>query len=344
MKILGIETSCDETSASVVENGKKILSNIILSQIDIHKEFNGVVPELASRNHLKTIHQVINESLKRANLSWNEIDAIAVTQEPGLMGSLLIGLTVAKTLAFCKKKPLIPINHLMGHVYSANLEHDIEFPFIGLIVSGGHTLLTIWKDWKNYEIAGSTIDDAVGEAFDKVAKLLDLGYPGGPKINQMAKKGTPSIDFPLVILNYDKDRYNFSYSGLKTAVVYYIQRNQGFSKENLCASFQKKAIDVLFRKTKLICEDKKINRVVVAGGVAANSYLRELFDKSSLEVYIPSIKLCTDNAAMIAGLAYHQLCDLDLNVLKKIDAKDKFISKELLKKLRSSNEKYKTPF
>jgi N6-L-threonylcarbamoyladenine synthase len=334
MKILGIETSCDETSASVVEDGKKVLSNIVYSQVPLHKEFSGVVPELASRKHLETIHPVIQKAMEEAETGWNEIDAIAVTREPGLMGSLLLGLTVAKTLAYSRGKPLIPVNHIMAHMYAANLENSIAFPFIGLIVSGGHTLLTLWSSWVDYEILGTTIDDAVGEAYDKTAKLMGLGYPGGPVIDKMYHDGNPdAVDLPLVMLNKDKDRYNFSYSGLKTAVVYYVQKNPGFNQADLAASFQKKAIDVLYKKTLLACEDRGINRVVIAGGVAANSCLREKFNESDLEVYIPSLKLCTDNAAMVAGLAYH-LYERGGGTDFTLDAVDKVITKDVKKKLR----------
>ncbi|HCL56110.1 MAG TPA: tRNA (adenosine(37)-N6)-threonylcarbamoyltransferase complex transferase subunit TsaD [Spirochaetia bacterium] len=334
MKILGIETSCDETSASVVEDGKKVLSNIIYSQIPFHQQFDGVVPEIASRKHLEWILPVIEKALLEAKTKWENIDAIAVTQEPGLMGSLLVGLTVAKTLSFSFQKPLIPVNHMMGHVYAANLSHEVEFPFIGLIVSGGHTLLTVWNDWTGYEIKGTTIDDAVGEAYDKTAKIMGLGYPGGPLIDKLFEKGDPlSVDLPLVLLNQDKDRYNFSYSGLKTAVVYYIQRNPDFNRENLAASFQKKAIDVLLRKTQILSKDTGIRKVVIAGGVAANSYLRKVFLESGLKVYLPSFSLCTDNAAMIAGLAYHQK-EISNEDFYTLDARDKILSYKMKKEFR----------
>ncbi len=337
MKILGIETSCDETSVAVVEDGKKILSNIIYSQVPLHKEFSGVVPELASRKHLEIILPLIKDALMEANLTLNDVDAISVTQEPGLMGSLLVGLTVAKTLAYITKKPLIPVNHINAHLYAANLEYDIPFPFIGLIVSGGHTLLTVWKNWLDYKILGTTIDDAVGEAFDKVAKLMNLGYPGGPIIDKLFKKGDAnSINFPLVMLNKNNDRYNFSYSGLKTAVVYYMQRNENYVVEDVAASFQKKAIDVLFKKTKLLSEDLNINNIVIAGGVAANSYLREVFHHSKMSVFIPSIKLCTDNAAMVGGLAYHLYQNQEIDYTS-LDAVDKIITPQIKRNLRKEN-------
>lgn len=338
MKILGIESSCDETSASVVEDGKNVLSSVVFSQIPLHKRFNGVVPELASRNHLEKIHPIIDQALEEASLSWEEIDAIAVTREPGLMGSLLVGLTVAKTLAYTKRKPLVPINHLMGHVYASNLENEIDFPFLGLIVSGGHTLLTKWDSWNQYEIIGTTIDDAIGEAYDKTAKLMGLSYPGGPEIDKLAKKGNPlAVKLPLVVLNYEKDRYNFSYSGLKTAVVYYVKKHPDFNAADLAASFQKQAVDVLYKKTLLAAKDLNINRVVIAGGVAANSYLREVFLSSKkLQTFIPSFKYCTDNAAMIAGIAYHQFKKGNKEDFS-IDAVDKIITKSIKKELRNSN-------
>ena len=337
MRVLGIETSCDETSAAVVEDGRKILSNIVFTQIPFHQEFYGVVPELASRKHMEILHPVINQALREAGLSLCDIDAIGVTQEPGLMGSLLVGLTVAKTMAFALSKPLIPVNHIMAHVYAANLgEKPLVFPFIGLIVSGGHTLLTVFEDWLHYRIIGSTIDDAVGEAYDKVAKVMGLGYPGGPLIDKMAQEGDPNaVDLPLVMLNYQNDRYNFSYSGLKTAVVYHLERNPDYIARDLAASFQKKAIDILLKKTLLLSNELNISRVVIAGGVAANSYLRKIFIESPLELYLPSLKLCTDNAAMVAGLAYH-LHHKDSGNHFGTDARDKVITREFKKSLRET--------
>lgn len=337
MRILGIETSCDETSAAVVEDGRKILSNIVFTQIPFHQEFSGVVPELASRKHMEILHPVINRALGEAEMSLDDIDAIAVTQEPGLMGSLLVGLTVAKTMAYALSKPLIPVNHIMAHVYAANLgARALEFPFIGLIVSGGHTLLTVFEDWLHYRIVGSTIDDAVGEAYDKVAKVMGLGYPGGPLIDKIAQEGDPNaVDLPLVMLNYQNDRYNFSYSGLKTAVVYHLERNPHYDARDLAASFQKRAIDILLKKTLLLSEELDIKRVVIAGGVAANSYLRKVFFAAPVELHLPSLDLCTDNAAMVAGLGFH-LRQISQDNHFASDARDKIITREFKKSLRET--------
>lgn len=325
MKILAIETSCDETSVAIVQNGQHILAHKVYSQIPLHQEFSGVVPELASRHHLETLLPLLDQTLKDASLTFEDIKALAITTEPGLMGSLLVGLTVAKTLSYALNKPLIPVNHIVGHVYAAFLQpKPIPFPFIALIVSGGHTLLTHFKSWTNYQILGTTIDDSVGEAYDKTAKLLDLGYPGGPIIDKLAQKGNnKALDLPLVLLNQQEDRYNFSYSGLKTAVVYHLQRNPNTKKEDIAAVFQQRAIEVLYKKTLLATQDLNLNRVIVAGGVAANSQLRKVFNQSSLEVYFPSLELCTDNAAMIGGLAFHLQSQalsqsFDLNATDKI--------------------------
>lgn len=325
MKILGIETSCDETSAAIVENGNNVLSVFTHTQIEDHSPYFGVVPELASRIHLEMITVVVEEALKKAGLSLNNIDVVSVSNRPGLIGSLLIGVSAAKAYSFVQGIPLIPVNHIQAHLYSPMLEMEVEFPNIGLLISGGHTLLTYNETPLKWEIIGSTVDDAVGEAFDKIAKFLELGYPGGPIIDKLANKGTTlAYNFPLVMMK-KKDRYNFSYSGLKTAVTNFTEkyRNKDYkpSAENIAASFQKSAIDVLYKKTKLLCKDKKINRVIISGGVACNSYLRKLFnDDKSLIPYIPSPKYCTDNAAMIAGLAYYlnNPADLSLDVYSRI--------------------------
>lgn len=309
-----------------MEDGKNILSHTVFSQIPFHQRFQGVVPEIASRKHVEHLLPVMDETLKKANLSLSEIDAFAVTDKPGLMGSLLVGLTTAKTLAYVFQKPLIPVNHLVAHIYAAHLVSSLSFPFIGLLVSGGHTLLMVFRSWQEYEIVGTTIDDAIGEAFDKVAKWLDLGYPGGPVIDKLFYQGNPdAIPLPLVLLNKEKDRYHFSYSGLKTAVVYYYQRNPDCNKVDLVASFQKKAMDTLLIKVRLLVKDTGIKRVVIAGGVAANSYLRTIFQNTDFEVFIPPLSLCTDNAAMVAGLAYplyqaglFVLNDYSWNALDKI--------------------------
>ncbi len=311
MKILGIETSCDETSVSIVEDGKKVLSNVVFSQIDFHKEFFGVVPEIASRKHLEYINISLELALKDANLDIDNIDAVACTFGPGLASSLLIGVNVAKTLSFFYDIPLIKVDHVLAHVFSANIENDVEFPFIGVVVSGGHTLLFVVKDFEDIQLVGHTVDDAVGEAFDKVAKLLGLGYPGGPVIDEMSKKGNPNaFRFPLGLIDDPVDKYNFSYSGLKTKVLYTLRELEktqvSIPVEDICASFQKSAIDIIYKKAKLLSKETGINTLVVAGGVAANSYLRKVFlEDPEIKVFIPSIKYCTDNAAMVASLGFY---------------------------------------
>lgn len=323
MLVLGIETSCDETAASVVRDGKKILSNIIASQIDFHKKFGGVVPEIASRKHLELINPVIGEALREAKVTFKELGLVAVTSGPGLVGSLLVGLSTAKAIAYVHNLPLIGVNHLEGHIYSNLLEHPhLKFPFLSLIVSGGHTSLVYVKEEGSYELLGSTRDDAVGEAYDKVAKLLNLGYPGGPLIDKLAQRGNPQkIDFPRAYLGKSLD---FSFSGLKTAVLYYLQGSKrgrkkilplrGSNLEDICASFQQAVVDVLREKTFRAAAEKKARRVVLGGGVAANRTLRRELGKGNakgkVEVYFPSPGLCTDNAAMIACAGYSRFLSL----------------------------------
>ena len=313
MKILGIETSCDETSASIVEDGTKILSNVTATQYEFHREYAGVVPEIASRRHHEVIHYVIEKALDNAGVFFNEIDAVAVTYFPGLIGSLLIGVTVAKTISLTLGIPLIGINHIEGHLYSVHFNNRVIYPVLGLIISGGHTLLVLAESIGHYEIKGSTIDDAVGEAFDKVSKHLGLGYPGGPAIEEAARRGNEgAFRFPRVLLNSREDRYNFSYSGLKNAVINQRNRflNPGFDETipNIAASFQAAATDVLLTKVLWACEDFSINRVALAGGVSNNSRVRDIFLKeSSIMTYVPERSLTQDNAAMIAGLAYHKI-------------------------------------
>jgi len=324
MKILGIETSCDECSASVVEEGKHILSNIIASQTEIHKPYRGVVPELASRKHTEWIMGVVQEALQKADISKQELDGIAVTNGPGLVGSLIVGLSFAKGYAFSLGIPFVGVDHVKAHLYAPHLEYDIEYPYIGLIISGGHTLIGKVENYDQISIMGSTIDDACGEAFDKVASFYNLGYPGGVSIDRLSKKGNQrAFDFPFPSLHKGKHRYDVSYSGLKTAVVNQLDkfRNKQYEKtpENIAASFQKAAIEIVLSRLKLAIEDTGIRRVVVGGGVAANSYLREtLKSNRDLEVIFQSLPLCTDNGAMVAGLGYHYLAesrfsDLGLN-------------------------------
>ncbi len=321
MKILGIETTCDETSAAVVHDGKTILSNIIATQYEFHKEYAGIVPEIASRKHHEVINYVIEKSLSTSHLKFQDIDAVAVSYYPGLIGCLLVGLVVAKTISFTLGIPLIGINHLEAHLYSVHFNNDVEYPVIGLIISGGHTLLVVSEKIGHYEIKGSTLDDAIGEAFDKVSKHLGLGYPGGPAIEEIAKKGDEeAFQFPRVILNRGNNRYNFSYSGLKNAVINqrksFLKKGHKNSTANIAASFEAAATDVLMIKALWACKDFQINRVVLAGGVANNERTRKIFkNKKDLVTYLPEKSLTQDNAAMVAGLAYYKYLQGDIKDL-----------------------------
>jgi N6-L-threonylcarbamoyladenine synthase len=328
--ILGIESSCDETCSAVVKNGREILSDVINSQIEIHKRFGGVVPELASRNHTMAISTVCEESLRIANVGIDDIDAIAVTYGAGLQGALLVGLSFAKALAYAKKKPLIAVNHIRGHIASNYIANkDLKPPFICLLVSGGHTAIIEVKDFHEHVILGSTLDDACGEAFDKIARVLGLEYPGGPNIEKLAARGAADIEFPKMLKNSKNknDLFNFSYSGLKTAVINYInlQNLKGgqINAANIAASFQKSAVDVLIEKAVYALRVKNYDTLCVAGGVGANKYLREGLAKKSLELNfkltLPPLSLCTDNAAMIAAEGYFSfvynknIADMTLN-------------------------------
>ncbi|UXR36200.1 tRNA (adenosine(37)-N6)-threonylcarbamoyltransferase complex transferase subunit TsaD [Staphylococcus simulans] len=331
--ILAIESSCDETSASVIKNGKEILSNTVLSQIESHKRFGGVVPEVASRHHVEGITQTIDEALTTAHTDMEAIDAVAVTEGPGLIGALLIGVNAAKALAYAYDKPLIPVHHIAGHIYANNLEEPFEFPLMALIVSGGHTELVYMKDHLNFEVIGETRDDAVGEAYDKVARTIGLPYPGGPKVDQLATEGEDVYDFPRVWL--EPDSFDFSFSGLKSAVINKLhnlkQKNEEIIPENVAASFQNSVVEVLVHKTIKACETYQVNQLIVAGGVASNKGLRKALKEACAEhqikLSIPSPKLCTDNAAMI-GAAGHYLyeaglkADLDLNGKSSIDIEE----------------------
>ena len=312
--ILAIESSCDETAASVVKNGRTVLSNIISSQIDLHTLFGGVVPEIASRKHIEKINQVIEEALTEAHMSLEEMTAIAVTYGPGLVGALLVGVAEAKALAYAAKKPLVGVHHIEGHVSANFIENpDLEPPFMCLIVSGGHTHLVIVKDYGEFEILGRTRDDAAGEAFDKVARAVGLGYPGGPKIDRIAKEGNPdAIQFPKAKVN--DAEYDFSFSGLKSAVLNYINgckmKGETFDPADLAASFQKAVVEVLVENSMRAAEKLGMKKFAIAGGVASNSALREAMEeaceKRGMKFYRPSPIYCTDNAAMIGAAAYYE--------------------------------------
>lgn len=312
--ILAIESSCDETAAAVVRNGRTVLSNIISSQIDLHTLYGGVVPELASRKHMEQINQVVEQALAEANIELNDIDAVAVTYGPGLVGALLVGVAHAKALAFAAHKPLIGVHHIEGHICANFIENPgLEPPFGCLVVSGGHTHLVNVKDYGSYEILGRTRDDAAGEAFDKVARAIGLGYPGGPKIDRLAKEGNPhAVEFPRAKI--DGARYDFSFSGLKSAVLNYINhcemKNIEINRADLAASFQNAVVDVLVTHAAEAVREYKFGKLAIAGGVASNSALRSAMAKACTDIGIdffhPSPVLCTDNAAMIGAAAYYE--------------------------------------
>ena len=329
MTVLGVETSCDECAASVVEEGKRILSEVVASQIEDHRPFYGVVPEIASRRHIETISPVVEQALQDAKIKATEVDGLAVTYQPGLIGSLLVGLSFAKGLAFALEKPLVGVDHILAHLYAPHLETDIDYPYIGVLVSGGHTLITKVEDFDTMRVLGATIDDACGEAFDKVAKHYDLGFPGGVAIDRLSQNGSPqAFRFPWPSLHKGDHPFDVSYSGLKTAVVNQLDRfwdrDYEKSKENIAASFQRTAIDILVDRAVKAAGHTGLNRIVVGGGVAANSYLRKrLREQPDLEVIFPSIRLCTDNAAMVAGLGYQMLrkgqrSELNLNARARV--------------------------
>ncbi len=312
IKILGIETSCDETAAAIVQDGKTILSNIINSQISIHQEFGGVVPEVASRKHIENIAVVVDLAFREADLHYSDIDAVAVTHVPGLIGALLVGVSFAKAFAYGLDKPLIAVNHLQGHIYANFLEHEnIDFPAVCLVVSGGHTSLILMENETSYEVLGATRDDAAGEAFDKVARFMGLGYPGGPAIQKAAQVGQAGlVRLPRVFL--DREDFEFSFSGLKTATMNMWNKLSRRGEENpnhMAAEFQEALVEVLVEKSIKAAQKYKVKSVLMAGGVAANQRLRELMSEkayeNNLHLYYPALDLCTDNAAMIAGIAYH---------------------------------------
>ena len=307
--ILGIESSCDETSCSIVKNGNEEISTVILSQIDIHKNYGGVVPEIASRQHVKNITIVIEECLEKANMKMEEIDAIAVTYGPGLIGSLLIGLEAAKTLSYLYNKPLVPVHHIAGHIYANNLVKEMKFPLLSLVISGGHTELVYMEDHLKFEKLGGTLDDAVGECYDKVARVVGIPYPGGPSIDKMAHVGNSTYKLPLPL---NDDSYNFSFSGLKSAVINLShneeQHGNELNKEDLASSFQDVVVEIISKKVEKAIKEKNIKYFITAGGVAANKGIRErlakVCEEANIEYSFPEIRYCTDNAAMIATAGY----------------------------------------
>jgi N6-L-threonylcarbamoyladenine synthase len=313
MLVLGIESSCDECSMACVVDGRRILSNVILSQVDFHRPYYGVVPEIASRKHAEWIGLVFDDAIRQAGIVRGDIDAIAVTNRPGLTGSLLVGLMFAKGLSYALRRPYVAVDHVLAHLHAAHLEYEIAYPYIGLLVSGGHTLIARVEAFDQIGVLGATIDDACGEAFDKVAKHYDLGFPGGAAIDRLARGGDPAaFRFPDPSLRKGEHLYDISYSGLKTAVINQLEQfrnpDRPASAENIAASFQKAAIDSLLRRVFAAMEDSRLDRLVVGGGVAANSYLRSaLLARRGISVVLPSPLLCTDNGAMVAALGYHYL-------------------------------------
>ena len=320
---LGIESSCDETSVSVVKNGREILSNVIDSQIKIHEKYGGVVPEIASRNHIEAISCVTKKALEDANVTFDEIDAITPTYGPGLVGALLVGLSYAKALSFAIQKPLVGVNHIEGHIAANYLTYkELKPPFLCLLISGGNTQLINIKDYTEFEMLGRTRDDAIGEAFDKVARVVGLGYPGGPKVDKLAKEGQANIELPKAHI----DNLDFSFSGIKTAVINLNHNKPDIKKADLCASFQKTVTDMLLENTKKAIKQTGLKTLAIGGGVSANSYIREEFLKlkqEGIKVYMPDMKLCTDNAAMIASSGYYNYIKgkrdgLDLNAVPNL--------------------------
>ncbi|TDB55872.1 tRNA (adenosine(37)-N6)-threonylcarbamoyltransferase complex transferase subunit TsaD [Bacillus sp. CBEL-1] len=308
--ILAIETSCDETAVAIIRGGTEIIANVVASQIESHKRFGGVVPEIASRHHVEQITIVVEEALNQSSMTFDDIDAVAVTEGPGLVGALLIGVNAAKALAFAHQKPLIPVHHIAGHIYANQLITPLKFPLLALVVSGGHTELVYMKEHGHFEVIGETRDDAAGEAYDKVARTLQLPYPGGPHIDRLAQEGEPLIDLPRAWL--EDGSYDFSFSGLKSAVINTVhnakQKGENINPQTLAASFQASVVDVLVTKTEKAVQEYKVNQLLLAGGVAANKGLREAlqqrFEKyDDVELVIPPLSLCTDNAAMIGAAA-----------------------------------------
>ena len=313
---LGIESSCDETSVAVVKNGREILSNIIDTQIPIHEKYGGVVPEIASRNHIEAISRVTKKALEEAGIEFKDIDAICPTYGPGLVGALLVGLSYGKALSYALNKPLVGVNHIQGHIAANYITYqDLKPPFLCLLVSGGNTQIIHVKDYTEFELLGKTRDDAIGEAFDKVARVVGLGYPGGPKVDKLAKEGIPNIDLPKT---YFENSLDFSFSGIKTAVINVNHKKPDINKADLCASFEKAVTEVLIENVKKAIKQTGCTKLAIAGGVSANSYIRNeilKLENENLKVYMPDLKLCTDNAAMIASAGYFKFLNGNINEL-----------------------------
>ena len=329
--IFAVESSCDETSASIIKNGHEEIATVVLTQMDIHALYGGVVPEIASRKHIENVTIVFEETLKKAGLTIDDIDAIAVTYGPGLIGSLLVGLEAAKTLAFAYNKPLVPVHHIAGHIYANNLEKSMQFPLIALVVSGGHTELIYMKEDYSFEKIGGTLDDAVGEVYDKVARVMKLNYPGGPLVDKYAHEGKDTYDLPLPL---NDNTYNFSFSGIKSAVINVVHNEKQKGKEiniyDLATSFQERVMGIIVKKTMRALKEYDCDNLVVAGGVSANKRLRELLDeackKDQINLSMPRLAYCTDNAAMIGAAGYYayklgRIADLDLNAKANTELK-----------------------
>lgn len=328
MNILAIESSCDETSVSIVKDGFEEIATVVLSQMDVHKQFGGVVPEIASRYHVQNITMVIEECLVQAEMSMKDIDAVAVTYGPGLNGALLVGIEAAKALAYVSQKPLIKVHHIAGHIYANRLENEFKFPLISLVISGGHTEIIYMEDHYKFKKIGGTLDDAVGEAYDKVARIINLPYPGGPLIDKLSYEGTACYDLPTPL---NDNSYNFSFSGIKSAVINLVhnemQRGKKINSADLAATFQDRVVNILVKKTMKAVKEYGVGQLLIAGGVSANSLVRSSFEdtckKEEIELLIPKLKYCTDNATMIAAAAYYAyqngyLADMTLNAVSSL--------------------------